>query len=88
MADLLGPKLSDWRPFEFLQRDTKNAKKCLFLRLANFLEFLVVDTIFRVPPCESSRPEDFRNVVIFGRRTFLRGVIAAESQRSVKFWVR
>ena len=31
--------------------------------------------------CESSHPEDSENVVLFVRATFLRGVIAAQSQQ-------
>ena len=31
-------------------------------------------------PCESSRPEVSENVVLFGRASFLTGVIAAQSQ--------
>ena len=37
----------------------------------------------RIGPCESSRPEDSENVVVFGRRVepFYAGVIAAQSQQ-------
>ena len=56
---------------KFFYRGTqKNAKNCIFLRLANFIGFLVVEPISKVPPCESSRPDDFKNVVLFGCRTF------------------
>ena len=34
----------------------------------------------RIGPCESSRPDDSENVVLFVRATFLRGVIAAQSR--------
>ena len=44
-----------------------------------------MEPISRLPPCESSRPDDFRNVVLFGRATFLTGVIAAQSQQTLKF---
>ena len=40
-----------------------------------------MEPISRVPPCESSRPGDSENVVLFGRATFLTGVIAAQSQQ-------
>ena len=56
----------------FYKVTTKNGKKRFFLRLANLLEFLVLEPISRVPPCESSRPRDSENVVLFGRATFLR----------------
>ena len=64
------------------------AKSAFFLRLANLLEFLVLEPISRVPPCESSRPGDSENVVLFGRATFLTGVIAAQSQQTLKFCLR
>ena len=64
------------------------AKNAFFLRLANLLEFLVLEPISRVPPCESSRPGDSENVVLFGRATFLTGVIAAQSQQTLKFCLR
>ena len=32
-------------------------------------------------PCESLRPKDSENVVLFGRASFLTGVIAAQSQQ-------
>ena len=35
-----------------------------------------------------SRPEDYENVVVFGHVTFQRGVIAAQSQQTLKFWIR
>ena len=62
--------------------------KSVFLRLANLLEFLVLEPIYRVPPCESSRPGDSENVVLFGCATFLTGVIAAQSQQTLKFCLR
>ena len=34
----------------------------------------------RIGPCESSRPDDSENVVLFERATFLTGVIAAQSR--------
>ena len=34
----------------------------------------------RIGPCESYRPDDSENVVLFERATFLTGVIAAQSQ--------
>ena len=33
-----------------------------------------------IGPCESSRPDDSENVVLFERATFLTGVIAAQSR--------
>ena len=33
-----------------------------------------------IAPCESSRPEVSENVVLFGRASFLTGVIAGQSQ--------
>ena len=42
-------------------------------------------TLSRGVPCESSRPKDSENVVLFGRTSFLTGVIAAQSQqRAIK----
>ena len=38
----------------------------------------------RIGPCESSRPEDSENVVLFGRVSFLTGVIAAQSQQGAE----
>ena len=40
-------------------------------------------TLSRGVPCESLRPKDSENVVLFGRASFLTGVIAAQSQQSV-----
>ena len=57
------------------------AKNAFFLLFGNLLESLVLEPISRVPPCESSRPGDSENVVLFGRATFLTGVIAAQSQQ-------
>ena len=42
----------------------------LFLYSGNLLEFLVLVPKSGVPPCESSRPEDSENVVVFGCGTF------------------
>ena len=42
----------------------------------------------RIGPCESSRPQDSKNVVFFGSWSFLMGVIAAQSQQTLKFWIR
>ena len=64
----------------FYKVTTKNGKKRVFLLFGNLLEFLVLEPISRVPPCESSRPGDSENVVLFGRATFLTGVIAAQSR--------
>ena len=62
--------------------------KAIFLRLANLLDFLVLGPISRVPPCESLRPGDSEYVVLFGRATFLTGAIAAQSQQTMKIWLR
>ena len=69
----------------FYKVTTKNGKRRFFLRLVNLIEFLVLEPISRVPPGESSRPGDSENVVLFGRATFLTGVIAAQSQQTLKF---
>ena len=68
----------------FYKVTTKNGKKRFFLLFGNLLEFLVLEPISRVPLCESSRPGDFENVVLLGRATFLTGVIAAQSQQTLK----
>ena len=67
----------------FYKVTTKNSKKRVFLLFGNLLEFLVLEPISRVPPCESSRPGDSENVVLFGHATFLTGVIAAQSSRNM-----
>ena len=42
-------------------------------------------TVSRVPPLKSWRPELSENVVVFGCKTFQRGVIAAQSQQTLEF---
>ena len=42
----------------------------------------------RIGPCEISLPEVSENVVLLGRASFLTGVIAAQSQQTLKFSVR
>ena len=36
LADLLGPKLSDWRPFEFFTKGHKKCKKLFFFAFGQF----------------------------------------------------
>ena len=49
--------------------------------LNSFLLDIFVREIFSgIGPCESSRPEDSENVVLFGCGSLQRGVIAAQSQ--------
>ena len=45
------------------------------------LDIFVRQKFSLIGPCESSRPKDSENVVIFGRASFLTGVIAAQSQQ-------
>jgi hypothetical protein len=61
----------------FLEMDTKNCKKHIFfLHSGKLLEFSVLVHIFGVPPIESSRHEDYENVVVFGCGAFQRGVVS------------
>ena len=59
----------------------ENCKKQRFFPKPLLLDIFVRQNFSRIGPCESSRPEDSENVVLFGRATFLRGVIAAQSQQ-------
>ena len=72
----------------FCRVSLKIAKNGEFLLFSKLLEILILNHISRVPPCEASRPDDFENVVVFGPRSFWTGVIAPQSWRTVKFWVR
>ena len=59
----LAPILSDRRPLEnFLGGTTQKCQKMIFLLSSKLLEILILKHIFRVPPCESWRPEDSENV--------------------------
>ena len=60
----------------------KNAKN------GKLLEILILNHISRVPPWESSRPDVSENVVVFVPQSFWTRVIAAQSWRTTKFWVR
>ena len=78
-ADLL--KLSDWQPFEiFLGAAMENCKKRRFLLKTLLLDIFWWENFSRIGPCESWDPEDSENVVLFGRASFLTGVIAGQSQ--------
>ena len=63
-------------------------KKNSFLHLVNFLEILINVHISMVPPCESLRPEDSKNVSFIGLGSFLEGVIALQRWKSLKKMVR
>ena len=81
--------LAESKFFEiFLRSITKKCQKRFFLLFGKLLEILILKHISRVPPWESSRPDVSENVVVFGPRSFWTGVIAAQSWRTVKFWVR
>ena len=80
-ADLLASKLSDWQPFEiFLGAAMENCKKRRFLLKTLLLDIFWWENFSRIGPCESWDPEDSENVVLFGRASFLTGVIAGQSQ--------
>ena len=49
---------------------------------------LLTEKISRIEPCERERPDDSKNVELIGRVSFWTGVIAAQSQKTVKFWLR
>ena len=59
----------------------ENCKKQRFFPKPLLLDIFVRQNYSRIGPCESSRPEASENVVLFGRATFLTGVIAAQSQQ-------
>ena len=59
----------------------KNCQKRRFLLKPLLLDIFVRQNFSRIGPCESSRPDDSENVVLFERATFLTGVIAAQSQQ-------
>ena len=71
--------MSEWQPVEnFFEVLTKNRQKRRFLLKPLLLDF---SKFSQIGPCESSRPKDSENVVLFGRASFLTGVIAAQSQQ-------
>ena len=81
--------MSDWQPFEiFFGVDTKNSKKRRFLLKILLLDIFLWENFSRIGPCETSLPEVSENVVLLGRASFLTGVIAAQSQQTLKFSVR
>ena len=88
-ADLLASKLSDWQPFEiFFGAAMENCRKRRFLLKTLLLDIFWWENFSRIGPCESSLPEVSENVVLLGRASFLTGVIAAQSQQTLKFRVR
>ena len=66
----------------------KKCKKTTFLEELSFLKICSKKPIARLGPCETSRPDDSENVGLIGRVRFLTGVIAAQSQKTVKFCLR
>ena len=50
--------------------------------------YLLTEKISRIGPWKSWRPELSENVELIGQVNFLTGVIAAQSQKTVKFWLR
>ena len=71
----------------FFGADTKNCKKRRFLLKTLLLDIFWWENFSRIGPCESSLPEVSENVVLLGRASFLTGVIAAQSQQTLKFSV-
>ena len=71
-------------------RSAKNKENNeIFAKLKReLLKIFTYYTPSRGVPSESLRPKDSENVVIFGRATFLTGVIAAQSQQTLKIWLR
>ena len=73
--------MSEWQPVEnFFEGLTKNRQKRRFLLKPLLLDIFVRQKFSLIGPCESSRPKDSENVVLFGRASFLTGVIAGQSQ--------
>ena len=73
--------MTDWQPVEiFFGADTKNWRKRRFLSNSLLLDIFVREIFSGIGPYESSRPEDYEKVVVFGRRSFLTGIIVAQSQ--------
>ena len=64
----------------FFGADTKNCKKRRFLLKPLLLDIFVRENFSGIGPCESWHPEDSEIVVLFGRASFLTGVIAAQSR--------
>ena len=52
------------------------------------LDSSVLVPISGVPPCERLHPEDYKNMVVFGCGAHQRGVIAAQSQQTLKLWAQ
>ena len=68
--------MSEGQPVEnFFEVLTKNRQKRRFLLKPLLLDIFVGQQIF------PDRPKDSENVVLFGRSSFLTGVIAAQSQQ-------
>ena len=74
--------------WNFFGADTRNCKKRRFLLKTCLLDIFWWENFSRIGPCESSLPEVSENVVLLGRASFLTGVIAAQSQQTLKFRVR
>ena len=64
----------------FTRGTPKISKNGHFLLFSKLLEILILKHISRVAPCESWRPEDSENVVVFEIWRFWTGVMAAQSQ--------
>ena len=66
---------------KYFRATTENCKKRRLLIKPLLLDIFVRQNFSRIGPCENSCPDDSENVVLFGRATFLTGVIAAQSQQ-------
>ena len=66
--------------YHFFGAAMENCKKRRFLLKPLLLNIFGGKIFSRIGPCESSRPDDSENVVLFERANFLTGVIAAQCQ--------
>ena len=73
--------------WNFFGAAMENCKKRRFLLKTLLLDIFWWENFSRIGPCESSLPEVSENVVLLGRASFLTGVIAAQSQQTLKFSV-
>ena len=64
----------------FYQSEMKLCEKWKIFVNRSVAENFQCENFSGIAPCESSRPEVSENVVLFGRASFLTGVIAGQSQ--------
>ena len=69
-----------WPPTLFLWADTKNGKKTYFLHFGQL--FKMLQLIYRVLPCETSRPHNSQNVLV----CYQLHPVRPEQRRERVFW--